>query len=108
MHLTREEQETTINYDASSPIATVYTIHPPTIRKLEKLVAAFPDDYKREKIDRWGGHHYEMPVRLIRFGKPASEAQKEKARIMAQKKAFSSLSIEEKNGSNDSDGGMEG
>ncbi len=49
-----------------------------------------------------------MPARLIRFGKPASEAQKEKARMMAQKKAFSSLSIEKKNGSNDSDGGTEG
>ena len=104
MTLTRAEQETTISYDASSQTATVYTIHPPTIRKLEKLVEACPDAYNRTRIDKWGGHWYEMPVRLIRFGKPASEARKEKARMMAQKRAFSSLSIEEKNSSNDGNG----
>lgn len=77
MNLTREEQETTISFDASSQTASVYTHHPSTIRKMEKLSNEFPEVYKRVKIDRWGGYWYEMPVRLLRFGKPASEARRE-------------------------------
>ena len=80
MNLTREEQETTINFDAASQTASVYTCHPGTIKKMEKLSNEFPEVYKRVKVDRWGGYWYEMPVRLLRFGKPASEAQREASR----------------------------
>lgn len=80
MNLTREEQETTINFDAASQTASVYTCHPGTIKKMEKLSNEFPKVYKRVKVDRWGGYWYEMPVRLLRFGKPASEARREASR----------------------------
>jgi len=44
--LTRYEQETVINYNNEEKHATVYTADPVTQRRLDKLVAKFPNDYK--------------------------------------------------------------
>lgn len=83
MQLSREEQETSIVFDASSKTASVFSANPAIIRRLNKIAESYPEAYKCIKIDRWGGHHYEMPVHLIQFRKPASEKQRAAGREKA-------------------------
>ena len=44
--LTRYGQETIINFNAGEQTATVYTRDRAVMRKLDRLVAEFPDTYK--------------------------------------------------------------
>lgn len=75
------EQETTIVWDEEEQIAHIYAASPVTLRKLDKLVAEFPDVYKCVWVDKdESAKKYEVTKRLIRFGKPASEAVREAAR----------------------------
>ena len=46
MKLSRYEQETIVNYNAGEQTATVYTRDKAVMRKLDTLVADFPDTYK--------------------------------------------------------------
>ena len=46
MKLSRYEQETVVNYNAGEQTATVYTRDKAVMRKLDTLVADFPDTYK--------------------------------------------------------------
>ncbi len=46
MKLSRYEQETIVNYNAGEQTATVYNRDKTVIRKLDTLVADFPDTYK--------------------------------------------------------------
>ena len=79
--LTLAERETIIRYDAETRRATIDTAIPADIRKLDKLAEVHPDVYKLERIyEEYGAKRYSVPARYIRFGKPASEAQKESAR----------------------------
>ena len=79
--LSRYEQETIINYNASEKLATVYTRDPAVIRKLDVLVIEFPEVYKcinETDIDKT----YEMPKSFVSYRKPRmlSEEQREQAR----------------------------
>ncbi len=79
--LTREEQETTINWCRGDKTATIDTADPVEIRKLDKLAEAYPDVYKVLRINpHHNGKMYSVPARYIRFGKPASAARREAAR----------------------------
>lgn len=86
MAYSRYEQETSIVWDEDEKVARIYTASPVTIRKLEKLVAACPEAYRRvwEQPDGLA-RKYEVNKRYIRFGKPASEARKEAARKNAER-----------------------
>lgn len=76
--LTRAEQETTITWDEEEKIARIYTASPVTMRKLDKLVEEFPDDYQlTQTFINPAAKRYTVPARYIRFGKPASEARRE-------------------------------
>ena len=87
--MNKAEQETTISWDAATKTADVYTADPAIIRKLDKLTVQHPDIYRcTRKDNRHGGAFYEVPVRYIRFAKPASQAQIEGNR----KTRFKSLS----------------
>ena len=44
--LTRYEQETIVNYNNGEKFATLYTADPVVMRRLDKLVEEYPDDYK--------------------------------------------------------------
>ena len=44
--LTKYEMETIVNYNAGEQSATVYTRDKAVMRKLDTLVADFPDTYK--------------------------------------------------------------
>ena len=46
MKLSRYEQETIVNYNAGEQTATVYTRDKAVMKKLDTLVADFPDTYK--------------------------------------------------------------
>jgi|GEM_PF-2328348 len=67
-NLKAEEMETTINFDRSSPTASIYTADAVMIRKLDKLCGETPlvsllkkDAYSAE---------YELPKSMVRIVKP--------------------------------------
>ena len=45
-NLTKYEMETVVNYNAGEQTATVYTRDKSVMRKLDRLVADYPDSYK--------------------------------------------------------------
>jgi hypothetical protein len=88
--LTKYEQETFITWNAEDRMARIETAHAPTIAKLDKLVAAYPDTYVCTSSDRiYNIKEYRVPASYIKFGKPASEAQKaasrERAKVLPRK-----------------------
>ena len=81
MTISREEQETIVNYNAAEQIATVYTRDKTVMRWLDALVIDFPDYYRligETDIDKT----YEMPKSFVSYRKPRrlSEEQREAAR----------------------------
>ncbi len=81
MKLTREEQETIINFSAADKIATLYTRDPAVMRKVDALVTDYPDTFKcigETDIDKT----YEMPKSVVTYRKPRnlSKEQREAAR----------------------------
>lgn len=79
--LSRYEQETIINYNAGEQMATVYTRDKAVMRKLDRLVAEFPDIYKMtgdSGIDKT----YLMPKSYVNYRKPKklNKEQREQAR----------------------------
>ena len=86
--ISRVEQETTIRWDAAENVAHIYTAHPVTLRKLEGLSAEYPDVYRLVWTDtQYPARKFEVDAKYIRFGKPASEAQKRAARMNSGLKA---------------------
>lgn len=86
MKLTREEQETIINFSAADKIATLYTRDPAVMRKVDALVTEYPDTFKcisETDIDKT----YEMPKSHISYRKPRriSEAKRQQAREAMKK-----------------------
>lgn len=79
--LTRAEQEIVIVWDAESRTATIDTADPVTIRKLDRLAEQYPEEYRLVSEDvLYNAKRYEVPAKYIRFGKPASDAQREAAK----------------------------
>ena len=78
--LTEYEMETIVNYNAGEQTATVYTRDRAVMRKLDKLVADFPNTYKlinQTNIDKT----YPMPKSYVSYRKPraVSTEQRERA-----------------------------
>lgn len=88
MNYSRAEQETSIIWDEEEKVAHIYTSSPITMRKLDKLCSAHPEEYKKvweEKAgERVTATKYTAPSKLIRFRKPTSEAVREAARKAAK------------------------
>ena len=81
MRITKEEQETIINFNAKEKIATVYTRDPTFMKQMDKFVSEYPDTFRCKfvsDVDRV----YEVPATSITFRKPRklSEEQREVAR----------------------------
>ena len=79
--LTKYEMETIVNYNAGDKTATVYTRDKAVMRKLDKLVADFPNTYKlinQTDIDKL----YSMPKSYVNYRKQRklSDEQRERAR----------------------------
>ena len=88
MNYTRAEQETSITWDEDEKLARIYTASPISMRKLDKLCAEYPADYQRTWVEddqdgRITAAKYIVHSRFIRFGKPASQQQIERGRMMA-------------------------
>ncbi len=80
-NLTKYEMETVVNYNAAEQTATVYTRDKSVMRKLDRLVADYPDTYKlinQTDIDKT----YSMPKTYVNYRKPRvlSDKQREQAR----------------------------
>lgn len=75
MRLSRAETETTIRWDAEEKVAHIWTNDGVYIRKLDRLCAESPNEYRLVK-ENPNGRFYDAPAKLIRFRKPASEAQR--------------------------------
>lgn len=89
--MTKEEQETTIGWDAATKTASIFTAAPAVIRKLGKPAALHPDTYRCTQEDTYNEcSFYQVPVRCSHFGKPASEAQLEAERknVSLARRAF--------------------
>lgn len=77
MYISREEQETIVNYNAAEQTATVYTRDKTVMRRLDALKDAYPDTYKligETDIDKT----YEMPKSLINYRKPMNISDKQR------------------------------
>ena len=83
MKLSRYEQETVVNYNAGEQTATLYTRDKVTMRKLDTLVANFPDTYKLTGQDEVS-KTYSFPKSYVSYRKPRaiSTEQRERARQM--------------------------
>ena len=91
-HIPRCEQETIIRWAADESTATISTSNPAIIRRLDKLTEIAPEAYSRIfELSEIRDARYSMPVKLLRFGKPASEARREINRrngaLLAEKRA---------------------
>lgn len=80
-NLTKYEMETVVNYNAREQTATVYTRDKSVMRRLDRLVADYPDSYKllnQTNIDKT----YSMPKLYVTYRKPraVSDEQREQAR----------------------------
>ena len=79
--LTKYEMETVVNYNAGEQTATVYTRDKSVMRRLDRLVADYPDTYKllrQTDIDKT----YSMPKSYVTYRKPRklNDEQREQAR----------------------------
>ena len=83
MKLSRYEQETIVNYNAGEQTTTVYTRDRTVMRKLDRLVAGFPDTYKLTGQDEVS-KTYSFPKSHVSYRKPrtVSTEQRERARQM--------------------------
>ena len=69
MKLSRYEQETVVNYNAGEQTAIVYTRDKAVMRKLDTLVADFPDTYKLVEQDEVS-KTYSFPKAYVSYRKP--------------------------------------
>ena len=80
-NLTKYEMETVVKYNAGEQTATVYTRDKSVMRRLDRLVADYPDSYRllrQTDIDKT----YSMPKSFVTYRKPraVSNEQREQAR----------------------------
>ncbi len=83
MKLFRYEQETIVNYNAGEQTSTLYTRDKAVMRKLDTLVADFPNTYKMIRQDEVS-KTYSFPKSHVSYRKPraVSIEQRERARQM--------------------------
>ena len=72
MRLTRQEQETVINFDNSSQTASIYTASPQLVRRLEALAVAYPE-YHRLTGQTEVSKTYSCDKKLITLRKPRKQ-----------------------------------
>jgi hypothetical protein len=76
--------ETSISMNAEEKTAEIFTTDPVYLRKLTKLHEQYPDTYEsiEDKTDTDGTRQakFRAAKKFIRFGRPESDAQKERGR----------------------------
>ena len=83
MKLSRYERESILNYNAGEQTATLYTRDKAVMRKLDTLVADYPDTYKLTGQDELS-KTYSFPKLYVSYRKPriVSVEQRERAKQM--------------------------
>ncbi len=81
--LTRYEQETIVNYNAGEQTTTVYTRDKAVMRKLDTLVADFPDTYSLMEQDEVS-KTYSFPKSYVSYRKrrKLSDEEREHSRLI--------------------------
>ena len=81
MKLSKEEQETIINFNAKDKYATIYTRDPTFMKQMDKLVREYPDIFQCKSISEID-KLYIVPKRRINIQRPRflSEVEKEARR----------------------------
>ncbi len=92
----KSEMTTDVNFDAASPIATVFSYQKPIIHRLKQLCEQYPEEYHFIGENKAGGCEFQMPQSLIRFSRPVSEARREASRRNAAKNGFCGLKLRTK------------
>lgn len=64
--LQREERETLVNLEYTSPIGTVYTNEPRIINKMRKLCESHPDSYKVSRVFTRDGEATAVEISFLR------------------------------------------
>lgn len=77
MKLSRYEQESILNYNAGEQTATLYTRDKAVMRKLDTLVADFPDTYKLTEQDEIS-KTYSFPKSHVSYRKPRKLSVKQR------------------------------
>ncbi len=70
MKLSAYERETIILFNETSEPAEVFTYNKRMIRKLERLVRMFPDEFKLKADNRAGGMTYIVPKSRVLISTP--------------------------------------
>lgn len=70
MKLSAYERETIILFNETSEPAEVFTYNKRMIRKLERLVRMFPDEFKLKSDNGAGGRTYIVPKNRILISTP--------------------------------------
>lgn len=78
--LTKYEMETIVNYNAAEQTATVYTRDKAVMRKLDRLVEAYPESYRlidQTDIDKT----YSMPKSYVTYRKPRTVRDEQREQV---------------------------
>ena len=81
MTISREEQETIVNYNAAEQTATVYTRDKTVMRRLDALVIEYPEYYRligETDTDKT----YETPKSFVSYRKPRQLSDEQRASIV--------------------------
>lgn len=92
MKLSRYEQETIVSYNAGEQTATIYTRDKAVMRKLDTLVANFPDTYKLVKQDEVS-KTYSFPKSFVSYRKPRAVSMEQRERARQQIKEINANKI---------------
>lgn len=76
-HLTNEDRETLIRWNAAHKTVVIDSADPAVIRKLDRLCKKYPETYTCTRVnDVYKAKRYSLTdCRFIRFANPPSEAQ---------------------------------
>jgi len=80
--LTKYEQEVSLSFNMEDELATLYTSSTTWIKRMDKLVEQFPDEYKVTETSTFEGDvvakSYQFPIKYFRLGKPRAELSEER------------------------------
>lgn len=85
--MTREEQETIINFNEAEPTATIYTNNAALARKLDALADQRPKAAKRGRSFPDGGREYIIPKRWVKVNAGPILTEEERTRRRERAKA---------------------
>ena len=83
--MTREEMETTINFDRGSDTARIYTADPVMMRKLDGLARENVAVARKSQDEI--GYWYECPKSWVKVQKPRQVSQETKDRLAGYRRA---------------------